>query len=279
MKIAFAGQRGAYSEAAAAALFPFDIATAPFPTIDQVFDALLSNDVDQVVVPVEKSESGYISQTFARLKRHKLYITGSVVLSTAYVLAGPRGATAQSVKRVFAHPHALTACENYLRSRPELELVPRFDYHHAETTVVEAAARTDGILCSRFSALRRGLNVVVENCSNQADATTRYVAVANEPRLPAASEGVSHTTVLFQIEDKAGALMRKLAVFAELGLNIVRLKIFPPAGDSKYATSFVTYVGRYDEHAAGRALEVLQETSPGSRHLGSYTIRDLRGMI
>jgi len=279
MKVAFAGQRGAYSEAAAAALFPFDIATTPLPTIDQVFGALMSNEATKAVVPIEKSESGYISQTFSWLRRERLFITGSVMLSTAYVLAGPRGASESTIKRIHAHPHALTACENFLRGHPEYELVPRFDVQHAETTVVTGGSPADGLLCSRFSALRRGLNVIVGNVSNQADASTRYVAVGTEPILPPASDGQAYTTVLFTIEDKAGALMRKLAVFAELGLNIIRLKVFPPGGDSKFTTAFVTYAGRYNEHAAGRALEVIQETSPGSRHLGSYTIRDLRGMI
>lgn len=280
MKVAFAGQRGAYSEAAAAALFPFDIATVPMPTINEVFDSLIEGDAWQAVVPVEKSESGYISATYERLRKSRLYITSSAILSTEYVLASASGGAEDAVARIYGHPHALTACENYLRARPHVELAPRFDFLDVEGTGGNGLAQGFGpgeaLLCSRFAALRRGLHILNENCSNQKDAFTRYVSVSKEPRVPTVDEGSSLTTVFFEIEDRPGALMRKLAVFAELGLNVVRLKVFQ-GGSNSSAAAFLTYLGRYTEVAAGRALEVIQSTSPHSRHLGSYSVQDLRG--
>ncbi len=279
MRVAFAGQPGAYSEAAAAAIFPFDIATQPCPTINSVFDTLMAGEVNRAVVPVEKSSSGYIFETFNRLRMHRLYIDGCVVLRTNFVLAGARGAKEAGVKRIHAHPHALTACEQYLRGKPGVELVPHFDLAEAEAKVSSRPDPAEAVLCSRFSALRRGLTVIREKCDNDEDATSRYVSLGIEPIAPSKDEkGQSLTTVLFEIEDKPGALMRRLAVFAELGLNLVRLKMFP-GGEEGSTAVFLTFTGRYTDVAAGRALEVIKEGSQTARHLGSYIIRDLRNLI
>jgi prephenate dehydratase len=276
MKIGFAGQRGAYSEAAAAALFQFDIATHPLHSIDAVFDAIATGEVSAGVAPVEKTPSGYIAETFALLRTSRLYITHSIIIRTAYVLAGNKGASLDSVRRIYAHPHGMTACEGFLRGLEGVELIPRFEFDHVETSIMKRGSPEDAVLCSTFVAARRGHTVLKDNCNNQHDAFTRYIVMAKEPRIPAHGEGQAVTTVLFEVEDRPGALMRKLAVIAELGLNIVRLKMFPASSEGGLYTAFITFAGRYTDSSAGRALEVIQATATNARHLGSYVVKDAR---
>ena len=76
MKVAFQGERGAYSEAAAIAHFNESIEPVACESFDEVFARVEESKVDRGIVPVENSLAGSIHRNYDLLVRHNLHIVG-----------------------------------------------------------------------------------------------------------------------------------------------------------------------------------------------------------
>ncbi|HXX05963.1 MAG TPA: prephenate dehydratase domain-containing protein, partial [Candidatus Bathyarchaeia archaeon] len=60
LKVAFQGEHGAYSEAAATLFFKEPIDTVPYPTFYEVLESVENDRADYAVLPVENSLEGSV---------------------------------------------------------------------------------------------------------------------------------------------------------------------------------------------------------------------------
>ena len=84
-KVAFQGERGAFSEDAVITFFG-DAELSPSRYIADVFEAVLKDDVDFGVVPVENSQAGSINDTYDMLLSYPLNIFGEIHLRISHCL-------------------------------------------------------------------------------------------------------------------------------------------------------------------------------------------------
>lgn len=63
LKVAFQGERGAYSEAAAVAFFNGTIETVPYPTFHEVLESTEVGKTDYAILPVENSLEGSVGES------------------------------------------------------------------------------------------------------------------------------------------------------------------------------------------------------------------------
>ena len=96
-KIAFQGEPGAFSHAAAHALFPDDEAL-PCVTFEDTISAVQNGTADRGVVPVENSLYGRITDIYHLLPESGLHITGEHFLRVEMNLLGVPGATIADVR-------------------------------------------------------------------------------------------------------------------------------------------------------------------------------------
>ncbi|MBI4758461.1 MAG: bifunctional chorismate mutase/prephenate dehydratase, partial [Chloroflexi bacterium] len=76
ISVAFQGERGAFSEAAAVAFFGESVETVPCTTFDQVFAEVQSGRCDHGIAPIENSLTGSIYRIYDLLLRNELLIAG-----------------------------------------------------------------------------------------------------------------------------------------------------------------------------------------------------------
>src|SRR5262245_9821842 len=111
MRVAYQGVPGAFSEAAAVALFPSD-EPVPTETFADVFDALGQRAVEAAVVPVENSEAGSVHDVYDLLRRHRgLRVVAEALVRVRYLLLGVPGARIEGVRSARSHPQALAQVE------------------------------------------------------------------------------------------------------------------------------------------------------------------------
>ena len=115
MIIAYQGEPGAYSEAAALQHGGPDTETLPCKTFDDVFDAVAAGTATCGVVPLENSIGGTIHRNYDLLVEHDLPITGEVEILVAHCLQALPGTRLEDVRTVYSHPQALAQCERYLK--------------------------------------------------------------------------------------------------------------------------------------------------------------------
>src|SRR5439155_1223715 len=98
VNVAYQGLAGAFSEAAATALFP-EAALVPRRTFAEVFGALASGEADVAVVPVENTHAGSVADVYDLLRHHhENTIVAELILRVRHSLLGVRGARLEDVR-------------------------------------------------------------------------------------------------------------------------------------------------------------------------------------
>src|SRR2546428_4224942 len=141
MRVAFQGERGAYSEEAVTQLFG-EAEALPRPTLRDVFDTVTAGRADRAVVPAENSQAGSINETYDLLLAHALFITGELDLRIRHCLMAVPGPELRAIRPAYSHPQAPAQGEAFLRQHGG-EPVPA--YH----TAGRAKAVADGALRRR----------------------------------------------------------------------------------------------------------------------------------
>lgn len=180
MRVAFQGDRGCNSEAAARRFFGDRIVPLPRRTLRDVFDALAEagDDADVVaVVPVENSSAGSIVDTFDLLWERDGRVLGEVYLPVRHALMALPGVPIDAIRRVVSHPKALAQCRNFL-ARLGVEAVPEWDTAGSARLVAERGWTDTAALAPPSAAPVHGLSILADAAEDAHVNTTRFLVVA-----------------------------------------------------------------------------------------------------
>ena len=75
-RVSFQGERGAYSEAAAASFFKEPIEAIPYPTFYEVLESTELGKSDYAILPIENSLEGSVGESYDLLLSTKLNVVG-----------------------------------------------------------------------------------------------------------------------------------------------------------------------------------------------------------
>src|SRR5271169_4620159 len=121
MHVAFQGEPGAFSEAAAVQLLGQEIRTVPRATFDATFLAIHDGAADALLVPVENTLAGSVVRVYDLLLESRLEICGETILPIDHVLIGYPGSRMPDIRSVASHPMALAQCESFFQTHPWLK--------------------------------------------------------------------------------------------------------------------------------------------------------------
>src|SRR5215470_16540895 len=127
LRIAFQGEPGAFSEAAAIQLLGENIVTVPRPTFDSAFHATDEGAADALLAPVENSLAGSVVRVFDLLLDSRLTIVAETILPIEMHLIALPGAVLSDIRSVASHPMALAQCERFFATHPQWKRVPAED--------------------------------------------------------------------------------------------------------------------------------------------------------
>ena len=263
MRLAYQGEPGAYSEAAAR-LFSPHTETLPCKTFDEVFDAVVDKRATHGVVPMENSVGGTIHRNYDLLVDHEIPITGEVELDVVHCLQALPGTTVADLKIVYSHPQALAQCERYLK---DLGVTVEAVYDTAGGAKLVAEQRLKGAaaLASRRAAEVFGLEVIQEAVQDFEFNITRFFIIGGSPPPDA-----NKTTIVFALPSTPGSLFKALSVFALREINLSKLESRPMRGRPWEYLFYVDIEARRDDLQTGRALTHLAEFAKWTRVLGTY---------
>src|SRR6202022_4320125 len=124
IRVAFQGEAGAFSEAAAVQLYGDNIVPVPRPTVDATFRAIADDHADALLVPVENSLAGSVVRVYDLLLESELTITAETILPIEMNLIACPGASLHDIRTISSHPMALAQCEHFFSKHPELKRSP-----------------------------------------------------------------------------------------------------------------------------------------------------------
>lgn len=264
MRLAYQGEPGAYSEAAALHFGGAHAETLPCMTFDEVFEAVVRKKATHGVVPLENSIGGTIHRNYDLLLDHELPITAEVELDVVHCLQALPGTTLSDVKIVYSHPQALAQCERYLK---DLGVTVEAVYDTAGGAKLVAEQNIPGAaaLASRRAAEVFGLEVLQEAVQDYEYNITRFAIIGGTPP-PEADK----TILVFALPSTPGALFKALSVFALRDINLTKLESRPIRGRPWEYLFYAEVDARRDDLTCARALTHLAEFAKWTRVLGTY---------
>jgi prephenate dehydratase len=263
MRIAFQGEPGAYSEAAALA-YSAHAEPMSCKTFDEVFDAVLRKKSTHGIVPMENSIGGTIHRNYDLLVDHDIPITGEVELDVVHCLQALPGTKIEDVTIVYSHPQALAQCERYLKDLG-VTVEAIYDTAGGAKLVAEQKMKGAAALASRRAAEVFGLEVLQEAVQDYEYNITRFFVIGGTP-----APDANKTTIVFALPSTPGSLFRALSVFALRDINLSKLESRPIRGRPWEYLFYVDLETRRDDLVCARALSQLGEFAKWVRVLGTY---------
>ena len=267
-KIAFQGEPGAFSHAAAHALFPADEAL-PCTTFEDTIAAVQQGRADYGVVPVENSLYGRITDIYHLLPASGLFITGEHFLRVEMNLLAVPGATLADIVAVQSLSVALGQCRKFI-SRHKFRTINAVDTAGSAREVAEKGDKSVAAIASRFAAEVYGLSILASNIEDASHNTTRFLVVARQPVEPAAEVEKVKTTFVFRVRNVPAALYKAMGGFATNGVNMTKLESYMLDGSFTATQFYADIEGRPSDSAVQLAFEELRFFTDQFNVLGVY---------
>jgi prephenate dehydratase len=264
-KVAFQGEKGAFSEDAVITFFG-DVEIFPNKYIADVFEAVLGNDVDFGVVPVENSQAGSINDTYDMLLSYPLNIFGEIHLRISHCLMALPGQTLAGIKVIYSHPQALAQCEEFLR-KIKAEIVPTYDTAGSAKRIKETDLKGSAAVASKRAAQIYGLEILAEGIETNPNNYTRFFVISRKKAEPSPK---SKTSLVFSTKNLPGALYACLGAFATRDVNLTKIESRPSRDKPWEYVFYVDFEGHVDDPVCQEAIAELKKTTNFIKILGSY---------
>ena len=267
-RIGYLGPAGTYTEQAALLYAP-DAELQPYPTISAVGAAVVADELDSGVVPIENSLEGSVTFTLDLLiAQSGLSICNEVVIPIDHYLVAPPGVSADSVEVIYSHPQALAQCRAYLGEHfptvaREASLSTVAAVIDMQSSRVPAAA-----ICPQRATEIYDVRILAQSIQDNSANQTRFVALAHDDHPPT---GHDRTSISFAFAiDRPGNLYHAIGEFAERNINLVKIESRPTKRELGRYVFLIDCDGHRDEPEVAAALEGLREYADVFKILGSY---------
>jgi prephenate dehydratase len=231
LRVAFQGEPGAFSEAAAIQLLGGAITTVPRATFEAAFTAIAEGAADAFLAPVENTLAGSVVRVYDLLLQSRLAIVEETILPIEHHLIGVPGATLAGLRSVASHPMALAQCERFFSSHPELKRIPAEDTAGSVREVLARGDKSSAAIAGRRAAEHYKGVILAESVQDNAENFTRFVLLLPENQAAAwLSPDARKVSLAMRLAHRPGALLASLAPFAKHAVNLLKIESRPIHG-------------------------------------------------
>jgi len=266
-RVAFQGERGAFSEEAAVKLLGEEISLVPRPTFEAAFSAIRDGVADYILAPIENSLAGSVHRSFDLLVDSRLNILAEVIIPVAHNLIAAPGTRFEEIAVVESHPVALAQCEQFFAAHPRLKRIATEDTAGSVRDVVRSGDHSRAAIAGRRAAELYGGLILREHLEDNRENYTRFLLLSDSAAVP---EDADKLSLVFQLDHRPGALYHALEPFARRNINLMKIESRPVHGSPwQYRFYLDLQASRRDPEAVA-ALRELEGLVIDLRILGSY---------
>ena len=266
-RIAFQGERGAFSEEAAVKLLGEDIQLVPRPTFEALYSSLQDGLADYILAPIENSLAGSVHRSYDLLISSGLHIQAEVVIPIVHNLIGLPGAAFERITQVSSHPVALAQCERFFASHPAIKRVTADDTAGSVQEVLRAGDPTKAAIASRRAAAVYGGVILREHLEDHPENYTRFLLLALSAEVP---EDADKLSLVLHLAHKPGSLCRVLDAFARRNLNLLKIESRPIPGTPWSYSFYLDLQASLKDANTRAAIEELTNYTDSVKILGCY---------
>lgn len=177
-RVAFQGERGAFSEEAAIKLLGTEIELVPRRTFASLFTSFDDRVADYLLAPVQNSIAGEVTASLELLRLSDLSVVDEVTIPIAQHLIGVPGSSFVDIKEVLSHPVALAQCSHFFAENPQLKQIVSDDTAGSVAEVIQRGdVRQAAVAGSRAAQLYGGV-IIRENIQDTNENFTRFLLLS-----------------------------------------------------------------------------------------------------
>jgi chorismate mutase/prephenate dehydratase len=266
VKVAFQGERGAYSESAVYAFFGANTEVKPCKDFKDVFESVEKQETLYGVVPVENSLEGSINQNYDLFLKYDLKVCGEVIVKINHCLIANPGTALADIKAVYSHPQALAQCRTFLEELGR-ELIPTYDTAGSVKMLKEKGLKNAAAVASERAAILYGMHILARDIADNIENYTRFFVLSKED---AAATGKDKTSIIFSAIHAPGSLHNALGEFAKRDINLTKIESRPTKQTPWEYNFYLDFEGHRTEKRCTAALKVLEKYAAFIKILGSY---------
>jgi prephenate dehydratase len=177
-RVAFQGERGAFSEEAALKLLGQEIELVPQRTFAALFDSLQIGAADYLVAPVENSIAGIVQPSVSRIRASALVILNELELQIDQHLIGCPGAAFDTIETVHSHPMALAQCTRFFERHPRIAAIVADDTAGSVAEIIKQNDPKAAAIAGRHAAEIYGGQIILESIQDHPKNHTRFVLLS-----------------------------------------------------------------------------------------------------
>jgi prephenate dehydratase len=270
IRVAFQGEPGAFSEAAAIQLLGESITTVPRATFEAIFRSIAEEAADAVLAPVENSLAGSVVRVYDLLLESHLAIVAETILPIEMQLIALPGASLNDIRSVASHPMALAQCERFFAVHPKWKRVPAEDTAGSVREMISCGDKSRAAIAGRRAAEHYHGLVLAERIQDNPENFTRFVLlVPNKDAAGWYSAEARKTSLAMRLAHRPGALLASLEPFAKHGVNLLKIESRPIHG-RPWEYQFFIDLEAEDSESLDQALAEVRKATSELRVLGRY---------
>ncbi|MEP0366480.1 MAG: prephenate dehydratase [Cyclobacteriaceae bacterium] len=244
-RVAYLGPEGSFTHQAAESRYGAMSDYIALEPISAVFEAVKTSRARFGVVPIENNQEGTVQETIDLLAKHKLNIAAEVVLPIHFAFAS-KEENLSKIKTVYSKDIAFRQCKNFLNDYfdHEIKLVPV----NSTSRACLLARDEDGsaAVCAPIAARQYELPVLYNNIQDSADNQTRFLIISNN--FVNQISGEDKTSIIADLPDEPGALVRFLQQFQNAGINLCKVESRPAKQGTTFKyVFFVEFEGHFND--------------------------------
>jgi len=255
IKIAFQGEKGAYSHLACTEIFP-NIEPRACPTFEEAFILARDNSNYKIIIPIENSLAGRVADIHYLIPKYKLQIHAEHFQKVSHNLLGIKESKIEDIKTVRSHSQAISQC-NKIILRQKLQPIISADTAGSAKFIAEKKDKSESAIASSLAAKIYNLKILKSKIEDEIGNVTRFFIMGKDSQHPELQDKKYITSCIFKLKSTPAALYKALGGFATNGVNLTKLESFSVKNTFEQVNFYIDIEGHIENPSIQKALEEL----------------------
>ena len=274
IKVAFQGDKGAYSHIASLEAFP-NIEPIACATFEEAFQMAMDDAQFKIVIPIENSLAGRVADIHYLIPKYKLQIHAELFQKVNHNLLAIKGAKIKDIKSVRSHAQAIGQCRKIIHEY-NLKPIISADTAGSAKFIAEKKDKTESAIASDLAAKIYNLEILKPNVEDEYGNVTRFFIMGRETKHPEHKDKKYITSCIFKLKSIPAALYKALGGFATNGVNLCKLESFSVQNTFDQVNFYIDIEGHIEDPSLQKALEELGFHTQKLDVLGVYEAHSFR---
>ena len=274
IKVAFQGEKGAYSHLACLEIFP-NIETVTCSTFEEAFQLAKDNSEYKIVIPIENSLAGRVADIHYLIPKYKLQIHAEHFQKVTHNLLGIKDSKLKDIKTVRSHAQALGQAQRFISGNKLISIISA-DTAGSAKFIAKQKKKSEGAIASELAAKIYNLEILKSGVEDEPGNVTRFFIMGRDSKHPEFKDKKYNTSCIFKLKSIPAALYKALGGFATNGINLCKLESFSVKNTFDQVNFYIDIEGHIEEPSLQKALEELGFHTQKLDVLGVYEAHQFR---